>query len=128
MNPDWGKNNTVAADGIQSDDASLDVDQQWGLGPENVTHNKPFDGTYTVAVHYYCSHQDEDSSNPSFGNSTPTINIFIQGALAWTGSYPGFKDGYLWQAAQVVVANNATNITVVPLNITPTDVHEGCAQ
>ena len=46
LSPDWGKNNLVEPDGTHADDASLDIDQRWGSGPENVTQPMPFDGTY----------------------------------------------------------------------------------
>ncbi|MBS2021245.1 MAG: choice-of-anchor D domain-containing protein, partial [Deltaproteobacteria bacterium] len=63
--PDWGcANQSCSAQGgvwpdrDRTNDASLDIDQRWGLGPENITYTKPFDGAFDINIHYWCSRQD----------------------------------------------------------------------
>jgi hypothetical protein len=114
----WGLNNTCQPNGTTNDDATFDVDQRSGYGPETVTHKRPFDGTYKVVVHYYC--------NGAGTAVSPEVRIFINGALAWHGTQPDMVTNQVWEAAQITVANNGTSIVVTPLS-TPLwhDTH-GC--
>jgi hypothetical protein len=111
---DWGQNNQCDPDNTNVDDASLDVDQLFGYGPENVTQNKPFDGTYKVTAIYYA--YDSCTGNTGSGTTTAEISIFVNGTLAWHGAQPNMEPCDAWDAADIVVANSGTSITVNPLS------------
>jgi hypothetical protein len=130
--PDWGgpgtvpnNGDTVAPDGTSVDDASLDCDQRDGFGPENVTHNQPFDGTYRVSVHYYCA-EDELNGNAIVGRITANLDIFVNGSLAWSGSMPGISEEQVWDAAEITVANHGTSISVTSLSTPLYCISQGC--
>jgi hypothetical protein len=127
--PNWGGNPGVAPGDNPWEDPSLDVDQRWGNGPENATQNSPFDGTYTIAAHYYCSFADEDpfgDNGPSAGYTTAQIKIFVRGVLTWSGEMPGMGDDQVWEAAQIVVSDNGQTVTVNPLTSPPYYGGKGC--
>jgi hypothetical protein len=72
-NPKWGS--LTAND----DDASLDLDDTDGWGPENLNLKTPENSTvYTVGVHYWDAHDK--------GDSTATVNIYILGVLQATAT------------------------------------------
>jgi hypothetical protein len=56
------------------DDATLDIDDTNGYGPENINVISPQAGTYTVGVHYYCPHGVTGATNA-------TVRVFCNGAL-----------------------------------------------
>ena len=56
----------------------LDLDDQGGLGPENINIREPAGGEYKVRVHYFEEHQDDAV--------TATVKVYLNGAEAWTGS------------------------------------------
>jgi hypothetical protein len=71
--PNWGAN------GASIDDPALDLDDIAGRGPENVNIGEPNDSTYRVAVKdYKFSGQQFQGANPT------TVNVYVDGALAWT--------------------------------------------
>jgi hypothetical protein len=119
-NPDWGRNNTVAADGNGSDDASLDVDQQWGYGPENITHPHPFDGTYQMLVHYYFATPNSSPNGTNAGPATATVRVWINGVLWLTPPPSATLTAYqVWEAGTVTVSNNGADISVAWSNSAP---------
>lgn len=61
-------------DPTQDDDATLDIDDVNGRGPENINIIAPKNGTYTLGVHYYCNHS---ITTPT----TATVRIFCNGVL-----------------------------------------------
>lgn len=57
-------------------DASLDIDDLYGVRPENINHSNPESGlNYAVGVYYY--------SDSGFGHSDATIRIYIHGQLQY---------------------------------------------
>lgn len=124
--PDWGANGTVAADGLLQDDASLDVDQQWGNGPENVTHLHPFDGSYAVVIHYYCASPGENPANGQRGPATATVRVWVNGVL-WRAPPPTqvLHAYQVWEAATVTVSNGGTAVTVNYSSTAPHDDRSG---
>ena len=116
--PDWGLNNTVQADGKTDNDAYLDVDQLWGSGPENITHAKPFDGTYQIKVHYYCPHRPFGSGDS--GSVTPTLRIWINGVLLQqTPPTTTMTKFQVWEPATIVVSNNGQSVVATYANPAP---------
>jgi hypothetical protein len=124
--PDWGLNNTVAADGISTNDPALDIDDVWGIGPENVTQAQPFDGAYNVSVHYFCSRQCFFfSCSGSFGPATATLRVYIDGVKQFEASQ-NMTQRDLWEAATITVSGSGANVTVTPLSKAIAKVSQGC--
>jgi len=74
---DWGKQDN------DIDDPSLDIDDIHGTGPENINILVPEDGAFTVIVHDY-----QFSTPNYYEENLVTVNVFLGGQLAWTGSKP----------------------------------------
>jgi hypothetical protein len=128
--PDWGGpgtypngGDTVAPDNSTVDDPEMDLDQRQGYGPENISHNNPFDGTYTITAHYYCG---DDSSGADVGPATAVVTVFVRGTMAWSGMMPNMQPSQAWDAAQIVVSNGGQDIAVVPLSGGVYATNEGC--
>jgi hypothetical protein len=99
-NPSWG--------------ASLDHDDLWGNGPENITHKTNLaNGTYQVYVYYYSATPDDGTSSGTCGTVHPTVNIYIKGALVQSYTLTnGFTGQQLWHAANIVYSNTGSNFVV----------------
>ncbi len=69
---DWGSR------GVDEDDPSLDLDDIYGTGPENIRIMEPSDGEYTVIVHDY---QPTGAYYPA---NRVYVSIYIGGELAWS--------------------------------------------
>jgi hypothetical protein len=127
LNPDWGSNNTVAPDGITSNNPALTLDQRWGYGPEIAFHAQPFAGTYQITVHYFCEADESGLSTATGGPATPKIEVFLNDALQWSTVGPQLVEEQAWNVAQVIVeTDGGTSIQVVPLNEAPYTTSEGC--
>ena len=87
-NPDWG----IA--GITEDNPSLDQDDTYGYGPENITLEQPSEeGTYLVIIHYFA---DND-----LGPSTATVRIWINDELVATYVMEDMVNGEVWYCATI---------------------------
>ncbi len=76
--PDWGP---VGVNG----NPTLDLDDTDGFGPENTTIDvNPASGTYTVGLHYFCSHSIGTGAAPGDGPTNATVRIYCDGALVAT--------------------------------------------
>ncbi len=128
-NPDWGCTTAncgheqdpggLFPDGVSNDDPTLDRDDLWGYGPENITQQKPFDspvGTpYQIWVHYYSATPDGGGGTGVCGQAHPTINIYLGGVLANTFTLPsGLNADNIWHAADLAISNQGKTVAVLP--------------
>ena len=133
--PDWGCANPSCAtkggvfpDGNPANDASLDIDQRWGNGPENTTHMAPFDGNYKVAIHYWCARKcDTTSCSGPFGNGTAIVRVWVNGVKQFEKQQV-LQEFQAWDAANISVSNNGKTVTVSDANGTPRTDSRGCLQ
>lgn len=96
----------------EDDDASLDLDDKNGAGPENVNLKEPALGTaYRVGVHYW---KEND-----MGPADVTLRFFVKGDLVAELTLPGLHQGELWDAA--TVEWDGETATVSPLKTTEGD-------
>lgn len=78
--PGWGGGGTA-------DNPRLDIDNIQGFGPENINLDEPFNGTFPIAVHFWCDMpQVQGYNGPHTGPSTATVRLYIDGVLVrtWT--------------------------------------------
>jgi hypothetical protein len=129
LNPDWGcatencgheeDPGGIYPDGIRTDDATLDHDDQWGNGPENITQAHPFDSPastpYQVWVYYYSPTPDGGGGSGRCGTAHPTVNVYLGGTLSntftLTQGLPAFD---AWHAADLAISNQGNTVTVMP--------------
>ncbi len=73
-----------------SGNASLDIDDTDGYGPENINiATSPTAGTYEIGVAYYCSHSiGPGMIDPGDGSTDATVNIYCGGLLVDTIAFP----------------------------------------
>jgi len=111
-NPDWDNSG-----GSSAGDPSLDVDDTWGYGPENIVLvAPPFDGVYQYKVHYYSDH--------GYGPSTVTVKIWINGVKVFEGNRT-MSSGQVWDCA--CISWPSGTVTAGPCNLrTLTVSSEGC--
>ncbi len=82
------------------DDAILELDDKDGWGPENIGLHVPEAGkVYHIGAAYL--------SAWTFGKSTPTVRIYLDGKLAATKIGPAMDEKDLWCAATVSWSPNA---------------------
>jgi VCBS repeat-containing protein len=89
MNPDWDNSG-----GSSAGDPSLDIDNMWGYGPENITLvAPPYNGTYQVIIHFW-------SDDPPETGTTATVRIWINDVLVFTASRT-LVYNQVWHCAQI---------------------------
>lgn len=124
---DWGRNNTTVADGRSDNDPTLDVDELWGHGPENTTHDLPFDASYEVVVHYYC-HTDDNGNSPSPDTVRANVKIFVNGQPVGQTYVQPMREGDKWRVARITVSGNGQSVNVAPVSGTAvTNIGAGSA-
>ncbi len=75
-----------------TDDPTLDLDDRWGMGPENINIEDPAEDEYTVWVHYF--------SNNGGGTTTATVRVYLEGELV--DEQYGLMDGEdLWEVGTI---------------------------
>jgi hypothetical protein len=86
--------------------ATLDIDDLYGVAPENINHSNPESGlNYAVGVYYY--------SDNGFGPTDATIRIYIHGALQYEvrdRRLPG--TGHFWYVGVIQWPNG----NIIPRN------------
>jgi hypothetical protein len=70
-------------------DATLDIDDTDGFGPENINIlQSPANGTYEIGVAYYCMHSLQKPGKPNIdpgsGPTSATVKVYCGGALIAT--------------------------------------------
>lgn len=122
---DWGLDNTTRPDRDASNDPLLLLNETWGRGPEIVNYTRPFDGTYKVVTHYYCSRlTNRDSSGPV----NPVLKVFVDGVLQVEVT-ERLTQRDKWESAIITVSGNGTNVVAVPSTAPITKAtgwREGC--
>jgi hypothetical protein len=102
--------------------SKLDVDDQWGYGPENITQANPADGnSYGIWVYYYSSSPDGGGgpASGSCGTTHPEVKVYFKGVLANTFTLTaGFGNQQLWHAANVAVSNSASMLVATAADTT----------
>ncbi len=99
--PNWGPGGAPA---LHS--PSLDLDDTDGAGPENLNLDDPegtaaSPATYTVGVHYWNDH--------GYGVSTPTVRVYVLGALVATVKGPPMQPLDFWTVGRLRWPNSASD-------------------
>jgi hypothetical protein len=124
--PDWGLNNTGQPDGNKLNDPSLDVDDLWGSGPENINQDVVFNGKYTVAVNYYCSRRSTGPTTTNYGTARATVRVYIDGVLALTNGPQALGQRDYWEAAEVTANNGSISVRSLNSLKSTNDARGGC--
>ena len=82
----WGNRTPDWAPAGAATNPTLDIDDTDGYGPENTTiASMPASGTYTVGLHYYCSHSiGSGTIGMGDGPTQATVRVYCDGALIAT--------------------------------------------
>ena len=102
---DWG------IPGDPTDNATLELEDNKGPGPEQVSHKNP-DPTeiYGVGVHYY--------DDGGFGLSNAVVEIYLSGILHYQSMSTPLQDGVFWHAADIDWGSK----TITPINTITMDI------
>ena len=94
--PEWGDLLSLA------DNPSLDLDDMFGYGPENINIAEPADDTYQIYVHYY--------RDLGGGPTTATVRFYLHGALV-TEDYALMQAKDLWHVGAISWPDGAVTLT-----------------
>lgn len=115
---DWGLGGKCKADGNPGNDPTLDFDDLWGNGPENLTVDRPFDAIYSIVVTYYCSRAN-NGAGPNAGPANAIVKIFVDGILKQTLEQR-LTQRDIWTVATVRVSGGQVSVLpVVPPPVLP---------
>jgi hypothetical protein len=108
-NCEGGGPNWDGVAGFTDGDATLDIDDTNGFGPENINVEVPVDDRYVIAVHSYSG----EGGGPGFTATDVTVKVFLGGAL--TNTFTGHLDAkdQFWRVAKVVVTNGVPVVTPI---------------
>jgi uncharacterized protein YfaP (DUF2135 family) len=95
-------------DGRTNNDPTLDRDDIDGLGPENINHDAPFNGTYRIAVNYFCAFRD----NRDMGRTNATVRVYVDG-IKKLEVVKSLTERDFWEAASVSVSGTAVTVTAL---------------
>ena len=95
--PDWGQPGPPG-------NPSLDIDDVNGAGPEHINLDTPEDtqvlgGHYIIGVDYYRA--EDFARGGTWGPSTVTIRVFLDGALAYEGQREMLATHHFWEVAAI---------------------------
>lgn len=102
---DWTSEETVYSKNLNADwgehgEASLDIDQRYGTGPENINHIDPATaGTYSVGVHFHCDY--------GFGPADATVDVYAGGELIATMQRRLEAVGDFWHVGDITWGSGA---------------------
>lgn len=97
-NCQWGYGVNWGYSASHDDDARLDLDDIWGLGPENININDPSEahpGWYTIAVHDYYGTANNYNDNPF------TVKVYVDGNLARTWNRTASGENLVYWMGQI---------------------------
>lgn len=87
QSPAWGPDLST------SDDPSLDIDDQYGFGPENTNIDSPVEDVYHIMVHYFAENSDEAV--------VATVRVYSYGAKVAELSSPAMELNHVWEPGVV---------------------------
>jgi len=90
---------------------SLDIDDMYGLGPENINIDDPLPGTYRIYVHYFGNHASA-ATTPTRN----TVRIYLNGFQA--GEFRRTLNSFdqVWAVGDITWADGAGTFTAYPSN------------
>lgn len=98
---------TNQGDSLAPPFATLDVDNTEGYGPETVTIQKFYNGTYYYFVHNY---SDWDEGDTTLKNSGALVQVYTKDGLQKTIKCPFTGEGYYWHVCNVDGTTKAVTI------------------
>jgi hypothetical protein len=111
--PDWG------VSGESSDNPTLDIDDRYGYGPENINIDFPEVNNYYIRVHYFIDNGDTQV--------VATVKIYLYGEEVESFSKVFPEDGDAWDVAQIHWGEDESSTYVIEEN---SDLyypdHRGC--
>jgi hypothetical protein len=106
---------------VTGDDGTQDIDNINTAVPENINIEKPATGQYEVQIHYFSA-----EGQPSIPVDA-TVNVYLDGALAWSGLQHFSAINQLWDVGTVSVpAAGADAFTAKPASDTSTSNLTDC--
>ena len=102
--PNWG-----SFDANVNDDASLDLDDTDGAGPENMNLGCAMDDTVSIGVHYWNDH--------GFGTSYATVRVFMGNAKIMDLAKVAMQPLDMWYVAKLTVPMGSSSAGSAPLKI-----------
>lgn len=110
--PEWGSSGT-------DDNPTLDLDDRFGYGPENINIDDPAVDNYYVRVHYFVDNGDEAV--------VATVKIYLYGVEEASFTKVITSDNYAWDVAQIHWGGDSGSTYIVEENSALYEPeHRGC--
>ncbi len=100
MNPQWGDSASTL------DDPMLDIDNTEGYGPETMVLPSPFDGLYTIVIHYYSDHGS--------GDAPTSVVITLNEETQRTYGPKTLVDGQFWIVTGIDITDGVAEFASAP--------------